>query len=286
MKRDWMKNNAISRMKETLYLLVLLFLFLSTTFAQENLKSGPIVIYGDSRHGHNIHERIVDSFMTMAPAAVFNTGDLVTRALRESQWKRYNEIVSKVWAGSELYPVRGNHDGSIKMFIKNSGVLGSLPWYSVDKNGIHFIVLDSSSDISAGSQQYLWLLSDLEVVSGEARPIVAIFHHPIFTSEAGGHTADEKEWGPILLPLFEEHGVRIVFAGHIHAYERLKYNDIYFVTTGGGGAPLYARKVASDYSEKYITKHHFCTITTSNDLLKVDVFDIDLLLIDSFEIEY
>jgi 3',5'-cyclic AMP phosphodiesterase CpdA len=115
---------------------------------------------------------------------------------------------------------------------------------------------------------------------------VVIFHHPIFASEAGGHKEDERKWGPILLPIFEEYGVRLVFAGHIHAYERSSYNNIYFVTTGGGGAPLYACRKAGDYSEKYIMKHHFCTLSLLDNTLKIDVFDIDLIPIDNFEIKY
>ncbi len=263
------------------------FLVLSwISLAAEDADKGPVVIYGDSRHGHALHEKLVGAFMTMRPAAVFNTGDLVTRSSSVSQWRRYNEIVLRIRSESEFYPVRGNHDGSLKTFLENAGVPGGLSWYSVDTNGIHFIVLDSGSKIGEGSEQRLWLLSDLENVPKGTKFIVPVFHHPIFTSEAGGHKTDEKGWRAILLPIFEEHGVKVVFAGHIHAYERLKYNDIYFVTTGGGGAPLYAQRKASDYSEKYLLKHHFCTITVSGDLLKVDVLDIDLLPIDGFEIQY
>ncbi|MBN1571582.1 MAG: metallophosphoesterase [Deltaproteobacteria bacterium] len=264
----------------------LLFALSGISFAAEDKGRGPVVVYGDSRYGHAVHERIVDAFMTLEPAAVFNTGDLVTISSNVSQWNRYNEIVSRIRAESAFYPVRGNHDGSPKTFLTNAGVPGDLSWYSVDRNGIHFIVLDSGSDIGPGSAQYLWFMSDLENLPDGTKFIVPIFHHPIFASEAGGHTADEKGWGEILLPIFGEHGVRLVFAGHVHAYERLRYNDIHFVTTGGGGAPLYARKKASDYSELYVRKHHFCTVTASGNILEVNVFDIDLLPIDSFDIQY
>ena len=72
--------------------LVILLSLSGMSFAEEDKGQGPIVIYGDSRYGHAIHERIVDAFMTMAPVAVFNTGDLVTKSSSVSQWNRYNEI--------------------------------------------------------------------------------------------------------------------------------------------------------------------------------------------------
>ncbi len=267
-----------------LFAFLTLFNFLNISAAFENSEQKPIIVYGDSRSGHNIHKRIVDAFMDMKPVSVFSTGDLVTRGSRIHQWTRFKEIISRITNESEFYPARGNHDGSFRIFVENAGVPGNLPWYCIEKNTIHFIVLDSSSDLSTDSNQYKWLLTDLEDIDEETKFIVVMFHHPIFTSEAGGHTDDEKGWGPILLPLFEEYDVDLVFCGHVHAYERLFYNGIYFVTTGGGGAPLYNLKKASEYSERYLKKYHFCRLTTSNDFLTVEVFDIDLELIDTIEI--
>ena len=280
---------SVGKMKLLTIILLTLFVFLTLSalgisFALESPEQGPIIVYGDSRWGHETHKRIVDAFMYMRPAAVFHTGDLVTKGSKIHQWTRFKKIISRITNESEFYPARGNHDGSFRIFVENAGVPGDLPWYCVEKNSIHFIVLDSSSRLSAGSNQYKWLLTDLKDIGEETKFIVVIFHHPIFTSEAGGHTDDEKGWGPILLPLFEEYDVDLVFCGHIHAYERLFYNGIHFITTGGGGAPLYSRKKASHYSEKYLKKYHFCSLTTSDDLLTVEVFDVDLELIDKIEI--
>ncbi len=269
----------------TLFAFLTLFVFISISAAFESPEQRPIIVYGDSRRGHETHKRIIDAFMDMRPVSVFSTGDLVTKGSRIYQWTRFKKFISRITNESEFYPVRGNHDGSFKSFVENAGVPGDLSWYCVEKNSIHFIVLDSSSNLSEDSNQYKWLLADLEDIGAESKLIVVMFHHPIFTSEAGGHTEDEKGWGPILLPLFEEHGVDLVFCGHVHAYERLFYKGIHFITTGGGGAPLYSRKKISDYSEKYILKHHFCRLTTSDNQLTVEVFDIDLALIDTIEIQ-
>ena len=45
---------------------------------------------------------------------------------------------------------------------------------------------------------------------------------------------------------FEEYGVNVVFQGHDHNYERLEKNGIIYITSGGGGAPLYSMYNNSD----------------------------------------
>ena len=41
--------------------------------------------------------------------------------------------------------------------------------------------------------------------------------------------------------LFEAYGVRAVFAGHDHAYERMERRGVRYFVSGGGGAPVYRR---------------------------------------------
>jgi acid phosphatase type 7 len=43
----------------------------------------------------------------------------------------------------------------------------------------------------------------------------------------------------IFTPLFEKYKVSVVFAGHMHNYQRRIDNGITYIVTGGGGAPLY-----------------------------------------------
>lgn len=270
----------------TLSFAILFIFFSSFSFAQS--ESDSIVIYGDSRYGHEVHKEIVDEIVAIKPGAVFHTGDYVTDGSNLKEWAIFDEIISRLFVGHriEFYPVRGNHDGDAESFADHFKLSDGKTWYSVEKYGIHFVVLDSNSNMSVGSAQYEWLAMDLGSVGENCRYTAVLLHHPIFNSRAGGHKEDERRLGPTLIPLFERYNVDIVFSGHIHAYERLFSDGIYFINTGGGGAPLYSPVKKSAKSQKYITKHNFLRLTPDDDRLILEAFDIDLNLIDRFVIEW
>ena len=51
------------------------------------------------------------------------------------------------------------------------------------------------------------------------------------------------------------------------------YNGIYFIVTGGGGAPLYDQSRASPYSQMFIKTYHFCQLSVADNQLTLDVWD-------------
>lgn len=264
--------------------ITLIFLLTSCSFpeSQEYLSS-PFIIYGDSRTNHQIHQKIVDEIIKTKPALVFHTGDLVEDGLSPAQWVTFNQIVSDLVKITEFYPALGNHENNSPLYFDNFDLPNNERWYIVEKNNLHFIVLDSNSDCSIGSEQYLWLEDDLQNINENIKFVIAIFHHPPFST--GPHTEDEESLRQSIIPLFEQYGVDIVFNGHDHDYERSLYNNIYYIVTGGGGAPLYDQARTSPYSQLFIKAYHFCKLSIINDQLIIEIYDIDSNLIDQFVIE-
>lgn len=244
--------------------------------------SRAIVVYGDNRTNHDVHKRIVKEIIKIKPITVFNTGDLVEDGFNQAEWQIFNQEVAPITDISEYYPVLGNHERESKQFFSNFELPNNERWYSLDRQGIHFIILDTNFDLDEKSEQYQWLIEDLSNIDKKVNYVIAIFHYPPFST--GKHKEDEKNLRKKIIPLFEKNQVDMVFSGHEHNYERSNYRDIYFIVTGGGGAPLYDQTRTNKYSQKFIKKYHFCKLTIFNQRLIVEVFDSHNKHIDQFEI--
>jgi predicted phosphodiesterase len=246
-----------------------------------DLPTSCIAVYGDSRTHHSKHKRIVEGILKTHPEAVFHTGDLVTDADNRRQWEKAVEIISPIREVTDFFAVPGNHDKGTPLFVKYFDPPGDKTWYSVDRMGIHFIVLDTNEDLSESSEQIRWLISDLQNLTDSTRFTVAVFHIPLFTT---GQNDPSRSLRKVLTPIFQEYGVDLVFNGHNHSYERLEVDGITYVVTGGGGASLYRRKKTDPRSLRFFRGYHFCTLENKGELLVVTAFDIRLRLIDQFKV--
>jgi predicted phosphodiesterase len=139
--------------------------------------------------------------------------------------------------------------------------------YSWDNGAVHCVALDANrytNPLDPLLQR--WLREDL--LRSKAAWKLVFFHQPGFNASAK-HWAEQRM--RLLAPLFEECGVNVVFAGHVHNYQRslpLKFkpgnptskgevpgkftvdtqfdgvgttrpNGVIYIVTGGGGASLY-----------------------------------------------
>jgi predicted MPP superfamily phosphohydrolase len=265
------------------FLSILLCGFLLSCIFLSNALAGDIVIFGDSQNNEKIRREVVQTIMTFKPSVVFSAGDNVDDGRDPKQWKLFNDIEKPLLKTAEFFTALGNHEEESSLcFVNYPCLLNRKPWYSVEREGIHFIVLDSNSDLRLGSEQYKWLVSDLNSIKAEVKFKIAIFHHPLF--DVGFHWPDGKRLKPILLPLFKKYGIGAVFSGHDHNYQRFEYEGITFIVTGGGGGNLYRRSRNSPYLQKFVKAHHFCLLSPGKDFLKIRVLGIDSQTIDDFTI--
>jgi 3',5'-cyclic AMP phosphodiesterase CpdA len=246
--------------------------------------SGGVVVYGDSRTGHSMHEWLMEGMASIAPEAVFHTGDLVNNGLIADQWITFNNIASQLPSGTPFYPALGNHEYESQYYFDNFDLPGNERWYSIDDiDGYNFIVLDTESALSVASSQYQWLQSELSSSVSSTDFTIVTFHYPLYST--GQHGSDDKHIAADLLPLFEQYGIDAVFNGHDHDYERSTVNGIRFIVSGGGGAPLRNQAGTSIYSELYVKAYHFCVLYFDGEgKLMVEVWDDKVRMIDRFEI--
>jgi hypothetical protein len=139
----------------------------------------------------------------------------------------------------KFYAALGNHDnpttrnyknwnmGGERFYTFSAGAAGSDPGASPS---VRFFVLDSNY---LDKPQLDWL--DVELKKSKSEWKIAFFHHPLYSS--GRKHGSSLDLRSLLEPLFIQHGVKVVLAGHDHFYERIKpQKGIYHFVAGAGGS--------------------------------------------------
>jgi len=244
-------------------------------------------VYGDSRTQYEQHREVVKSMVKNEPDILLHTGDLVASGRNYADWgEQFFRPLADLIAQIPFYPTLGNHEynGSGNMWYYDFFSLpGNERWYAFTYGCGRFIMLDSNVNFTPKSPQHSWLMKEFESPGyGNSKWQIVLFHHPPYTS--GSHLGDERPIADYLVPLFEEHGVDMVFSGHNHHYERSFKDGIYYIVSGGGGAPLYgfSNQSQNPYSQVRNAVYHHATLDfhCSDDYLEFNVWDNSLNLID------
>src|SRR5579885_895623 len=227
--------------------------FISTPTVQQPLYR--FVAFGDGR-GHSalatdmsIQKQVIAGMVAAHPKFIVQSGDLVYDSSIQALWDQFDATMQPVWdAHIPYYPAEGNHDNTgaslyheylRKRIMKTWGKVhkSDVPQrYSVDEGPLRFEMIDTEEPVTPGSKQYKWI--DKELTDADAHHLnsIPVFHITIHS--IGNHGTDKKKQDA-LEPLFRKHHVPLVIMGHDHIYYRTQRYGIVYVTTGGGGAPLY-----------------------------------------------
>jgi hypothetical protein len=220
----------------------------TTTAAQPGVRSSlpnaehsvKFLVIGDTGTGdrpqYEVAQRIVEAHTRFPFAFAIMLGDNLYGSEGPSAYvnkfeKPYKPLLD---AGVKFYASLGNHDEPAQRFYKPFNMDGKR-YYSFSKGGgllnpadVEFFVLDSTY---VTPEQVDWLKGAL--AGSRAKWKIAYFHHPIYSS--GEKHGSETDLQALVEPLFVQHGVDVVFAGHEHFYERLKpQKGIHYITQGGG----------------------------------------------------
>jgi|GEM_PF-1207250 len=243
-----------------------------------------VVVYGDSRGSWDSWEHaalVADAATAAAPDVAIHGGDMVDDGRVSEQWEYWLNATKPLMQNATLYGVLGNHEYNGSRYYDLFALPGNEMWYSFDYGPCHFVVLDNYRPWGERSVQYAWLHDDL---AGSMQPFTIVcFHEPIYCS--GGHLP-RVDVRAVWEPLFIEYGVDLVFQSHCHYYQRTDpINGVFYVVTGGGGAPLYAPEDAW-YVNTSSETFHYCQLDVSpGDMTAtVSAYDIDGALLDRFTV--
>jgi hypothetical protein len=184
-----------------------------------------------------------DAFLKRYPPSSFNflilLGDNAYDKGTDVEYQRgFFDVYRSVLRSKVAWSTQGNHDYSANAHYdvltlptkgESGGVAsGTEHYYSFEQNNVHFISLNSErSDEALRASMIRWLREDLAANTRDWT--VAFWHHPPYSK--GHHDSDDSddsggrmEWMRVnVLPILEEAGVDVVFAGHSHSYERSKF---------------------------------------------------------------
>lgn len=199
--------------------------------------------FGDTQNGIlSVASRVIREAFTASasPALAIHAGDLVAQReekVHDDEWGEWTAAGGHHYATIPQLPAPGNHeyvdatwpDGSETRLLgphwplsfalpKNGAEGAKATTYSVDYQGVRFIILDGTAGIDLGAldTQTRWL--DGLLADNPNRWTVALFHQPIFTCARPNDTVELKAaWKSI----FDKRNIDLVLQGHDHCYGRL-----------------------------------------------------------------
>lgn len=241
-------------------------------------------VMGDMGKGTPEQFAIARELGKFDPDFTLLTGDIVYFRGAEGDYlpkyfKPYQDLIDD----QVFFPTLGNHDiltwlgkPYFRFFELPTGTAEAASrYYQFSYGDVDFFGLDSNQAFTKLLPQYRWVKGAL--AESTAKWKVVFFHHPPYSS---GKHGDDKGVKEHLVPLFEQYGVDVVFAGHEHNYERTKpikefdstARPITYIVTGGGGTDLrpVGKKEFTAYSESI---HHFMGVRVEDRAITIQAID-------------
>jgi len=297
----------MSSCKNLLYVLILA-VFVSGALAQtqpvelqSNIKTPfHFVAYGDTRFTNPsdteasdpaVRQALVQAIANAHPAFISIGGDISYRGDNDKDWKIWDQETA-VWRENKIpvYPALGNHDlhGDQKVALANYFQrfpdLQNNRFYSVRAGNTLLLALDSSLDETTGPQGE-WLTHKLDSLPGDVDFVCIVLHHPPYTNSSdhfmgGGHSARTPEQA--LAQMLEQRQAHtrarfVVFAGHVHNYERHEHEGVtYFVTGGGAAHPYTVPRQPNDPLFGKNVNYHYLLVEVTEGKMKITMNRLEM----------
>ncbi|MCR4616262.1 MAG: metallophosphoesterase family protein [Clostridiales bacterium] len=164
-----------------------------------------------------------------------NLGDFVNDDTND-EWDWFFKNFAFSNMNTTLAPVAGNHDGNItnklninvfnSMFnLTNPNTDSLVNWvngvyYSFDYGNAHFTVLNTNDMYPMTQSQRNWIINDAK--NSDADWKIVLMHRAAYSVGKNINKPDTVIMRDVLLPLFDEADIDLVYAGHDHTYYRSK----------------------------------------------------------------
>ncbi len=260
-----------------------------------------VIAYGDQRFHDPSDTTLANPRMRLAlvqriaeekPDAVQMSGDVPFRGTDPADYTNY-AAETKIWRDEHLriYPALGNHELSggaqagVEAWWTAFPELRGRRWYSVALGDrISLIQLDSTSDLTANSEQLNWLRAQLATLPATVNFVLISLHHPPVADIQTHLNLDHnprpneialRDFLAQVAPRF--HASFVVTAGHIHNYERSVVDGVTYLVSGGGGAhPYYVERTKDDlYDDPNFPVFHYVRFDLEEKMLTATMYKVE-----------
>jgi predicted phosphodiesterase len=260
-----------------------------------------MIIIGDNRPRTTVEQpevfsQLAQMIVAEEPHIVIHTGDFVMEVNENHEenlliWEHFTNISDSIGHYAPIYAVIGNHDTGMKTgtmrpeYFLDAFVQYGEPSlnFSFDYAGVHFACLTTEEPGYEGrivGDQFAWLESDLASTDREMKFVVQ--HRPLVPL---AHIDDS--WNDLppadrdaLFTLYEEQNVTLLITGHDHSYNRLTFNGVTQILSGGGGAPIY------NHPQWGGGFYHYVRTNVSSSHINITAIKSDGTVGDNYQIPY
>ncbi|WP_459557832.1 LamG-like jellyroll fold domain-containing protein [Lacunimicrobium album] len=258
-------------------------------------------VISDTQGNPKVAGQLASHAWGQRPSFLLHAGDLVDTGPRDDHWtKHFFPSLDPLIRNVPFYPVLGNHEQNAQNYFDYVSLPDPEYFYEFQFGNMHFFMIDSNRKVEPGSEQYEWLEQALK--KSKATWKIVCHHHPPYSS-------DKNDYGDLwktnkgtrgdmrvrlLVPLYEQYNVDIVWNGHIHSYERtwpvLKDQAVeegapFYMITGGGGGPLETPGPIRPFFQNTVRYgHHYTMVRVNGKTLEIQVYDLENRLFDQLKI--
>jgi len=175
--------------------------------------------FGDLTFSTSLKDNALKQIEDENPDLIIVCGDLTTDGYSH-QYEDAANFINELKTVTNVHVIPGNHDARNVGLIHFKRLIGERNFTQIDKNGGFAIVgLDSSqpdlNDGQIGTDQLIWLESELDKISNDLCKIVTFHHHLLPIPQTGRERNILLDSGD-LLRVFIDYGVDFVLNGHKH----------------------------------------------------------------------
>jgi hypothetical protein len=183
---------------------------------------------------------------------VVHGGDIQYQSNPLDTWLGFFENFRDVLQTTYTHFIIGNHeyddypsgvdefDSQYRRFFdQQTGPDTGVHYHELRVGPLSWLLLNSEAEFDdAQSPQLQWAAERLQAANDDAniKQIVVGFHRPYYTF---GSSTPRQSARAAVHPLLRDAGVKLVFNGHEHSYQRFTVDGVTYAVDGGGGALSY-----------------------------------------------